>query len=434
MPHLHLILLSLWTLPPFLSIGALVLGGAIAFLLTYLFTFGVIALAQKAGWVEKPVEGKIHTVTRPRIGGLGIYAAFVVASLLLYAPFLQTQVTPNVPQTMELVFGQSYPKELVIYVLFLIASTLIVAVHVYDDIHGLKPLPKIIAQTVAVLILMGPGFHYFHGVLFFGIHNPLPHHALVYSPSLPWYQEPELTLFIHTTSTQIEPAVELLAIPAMLFTWFWFVGMMNSVNFIDGLDGLAAGIVAIAGLFITIISWQLGQYSIAMFAVIFTGAVAGFLPHNWNPARVIMGDSGSQFLGLGLAVLAVVGGAKFALLLLILGIPILDIAWVMINRIRRGQHPMQRDILPLQARQTHLHYRLLFGGLTPRQVCLVLYSATALLGAFALFLPTTYKFLGIAMVVVIMAALLWWSTRLQIKREQQQQQQQQKETASPTAR
>ena len=412
----HLILLSL--LPPSLSITALVLGGAVAFLLTYLFTFGVIALARKMGWAEKPVAGKIHTVALPRVGGLGIYAAFVVASLLLYLPFVQTQQA-----TTESIFGYHYPKELVIYVLFLISSALIVGVHAYDDIKPLKPLPKLIAQTVAVLILMGPGFHYFHGVLFFGIHNPLPHHLPIYNSAKPWYQQPELTLFIHTTINQVEPAVELLAIPAVLFTWFWFVGMMNAVNFIDGLDGLAAGVVAIAGLFITVISWQLQQYTIAMLAIIFTGAVAGFLPHNWNPSKIIMGDSGSQFLGIGLAMLAVIGGAKFALLLLVLGIPILDIAWVAINRIRRGQSPLQRDILPLHARKTHLHYRLLFGGLSPRQVCLVIYGATALLGAFALLnLPSIYKFLGIALVVVVMALLLWWSTRLQIKREARQKQ------------
>lgn len=412
-----LILLSLETLLPSLSIVMLVLGGIIAFLLTYLLTFAVIALAKKAGWVEKPIAGKIHTVTRPRIGGLGIYVAFVVASLFLYAPFLQTQTGPGAVATTEQIFGHVYSKEWIIYLLFLAASALIVAVHLYDDIHGLKPLPKIIAQTAAVLILMGPGLHNFHGVLFFGIHNPLPHAAAIYDPRLPWYKEPELTLIIHPIN---EPEISLLAIPAALFTWFWMVGMMNAVNFIDGLDGLAAGIVAIAGLFITVISWQLHQYTVAMLAVIFTGAVAGFLPHNWSPARIIMGDSGSQFLGLALAMLAVLGGAKFALLLLILGIPILDIAWVMLNRIRRGQHPMQRDILPLQARRTHLHYRLLYGGLTPRQICLVLYGATFLLGALALLLPSVYKLLAIVLAVLVMAALLWWSTRLQNKREQQE--------------
>ena len=426
MLHSNLILPALGILPPSLNITLLIVGGVIAFLLTYVLTFGVSALARRKGWVEKPVAGKIHTVTRPRIGGLGIYLAFVIASLVLYMPFLQTTSCSPASECIEYIFGQPYPKELVIYVLFLIASALIVAVHVYDDIKGLKPLPKIIAQTVAVLILMGPGLHYFHGVLFFGIHNPFPHTATSYQAGLPWYKEPELTLFIHTIGQQIEPAVEWLAIPAVLFTWFWIVGMMNAVNFIDGLDGLAAGIVAIAGLFITIISWRQEQYTVAMLAVIFTGAVAGFLPHNWNPARVIMGDSGSQFLGIALATLAVIGGAKFALLLLVLGIPILDIAWVMFNRIRRGQHPMQRDILPLQARKTHLHYRLLFGGLTTRQVCLVLYGATALLGACALFLPSAYKFAGIALVIVVMALLLWWSTRLQNKRARLEQEKQDK--------
>ena len=405
----HLILLSL--LPPSLSIAVLILGGCVAFLLTYVFTFGVIALARKAGWVEQPVTGKLHTAPTPRIGGLGIYAAFVVASLVLYAPFLHL----GTPSENEKIFGHLYPKELVIYLLFLVSSALIVAVHLYDDIRGLKPIPKLIAQTVAVLILLGPGFHNFHGVLFFGVHNPLPIAAPVHKLDLPWYQQPVLTLLIDS------PIISLLAIPAVLFTWFWMVGMMNAVNFMDGQDGLAAGLVAIAGLFITIISWRLEQYTVALLAIIFTGAVAGFLPHNWSPSRIWMGDSGSQFLGIALATLAVIGGAKFALLLLILGIPILDIAWVMLNRIRRGQHPMKRDELPLYARKTHLHYRLLFGGLSTRQVCLVLYSATILLGLAALFLPSVYKFLGIVLAVAIMAFLLWWSSYLQTRRSQREQ-------------
>ena len=397
-----------------LNILTLLLGGGVAFLLTYLFTFGVIALSRKAGWVEKPVAGKIHTKSMPRVGGLGMYVSFLLVSLLLYAPYL---LTKHPPSENEIIFGNPYPRELVFYVLFIIASALIIGVHVYDDVRPLKPLPKLIAQTIAVLILIGPGLHYFHGVLFFGIHNPLPNAANIYNQNLPWYQEPELTLFITTLPGSL-PAVSLLAIPAVIFTWFWMVGMMNAVNFIDGIDGLAAGIVAIAGIFIAIISWRLGQNTIAMFAVIFTGAVAGFLPHNWSPARIWMGDSGATFLGIGLAMLAVIGGAKFALLLLVLGIPILDIAWVIVNRIKRGQHPMKRDELPRYARQTHLHYRLLFGGLSVRQVCLVLYGSTLLLGACALFLPPAYKILAIVLVVVLMVVLLNWSTRLQIKREE----------------
>src|SRR5581483_7656390 len=110
---------------------------------------------------------------------------------------------------------------------------------------------------------------------------------------------------------------------------------------------------------------------IAILAAIFTGAVLGFLPHNWNPAKIIMGDSGSQFLGLGLAVLSIMGGATVALARLVMGLPILDVAVVIITRIRRGQHPFHYDT-------THLPHRLRETGLSPRQICLVLYGLTTL--------------------------------------------------------
>ena len=399
--------LYLASLFPLLPTNIVILvGGLCAFLLTYALTFGVILLCRKFGFFDALEERKIHKKPVPRLGGLGIFLAFLITSLLFYAPSLTTTHAQT-----EVIFGQTYPKELVIYVLLLLASTLIVAVHAYDDVRGLKPLPKLIAQTCAVLLLLGPGLHTFHGVLFFGVNNPLVHGIVAHNPTLPWYQQPELTLFIH------QPDVSLLAIPAVLFTWFWIVGMMNAINFIDGLDGLATGIVAITGLFITIISWTLGQNSIAILAAIFTGAVAGFLPHNWNPAKIIMGDSGSQFLGIALAVLAVMGGAKFALILMILGIPILDIAWVMVNRMKRGQHPMKFDILYLHYRHTHLHYRLLFGGLNARQICYILYSVTFAFGLLALRLSHLYKLVGFALVGITMMALLYWSTQLQKKQE-----------------
>jgi len=394
--------LLLFVAPAIPQGAQILLIGVLTFALAYLFTLLVKTMCLRFGWVEPVKAGKIHTSAKPRLGGLGIFAAFLIVSLLFYAPSLTTQNQP-----VESIFGHTFPKELVIYVLFAIASLLIVAVHAYDDVKGLKPLPKLIAQTAAVVILLGPGLHVFHGVLFFGVHNPFVRGSAAYNPALPWYRQTTLTLFIRA------PIVSWLAIPAVLFTWFWIVGMMNAINFIDGLDGLAAGIVAITGLFITIISWSLQQYSIALLAAIFTGAVAGFLPHNWSPASIIMGDSGSQFLGIGLAVLAIIGGAKFALILMLLGIPILDVALVMINRIRRGQHPMQRDLLPMHARFTHLHYRLLFGGLNPRQVCLVLYGATCALGILALALPSFYKFVGIFIVEGVMVVLLRWSAYLQ---------------------
>ena len=194
------------------------------------------------------------------------------------------------------------------------------------------------------------------------------------------------------------------AIPAVLLTWFWAVGMMNTVNLIDGIDGLATGVVGITALFITIISYVLGQQSIAILAAIFTGAVLGFLPHNWNPARIFMGDSGSMFLGLGLAVLSIMGGAKLALALMVLGVPILDVAVVMTIRIRRGQSPLHYD-------KSHLHYRLLATGLSVKQICFLFYALTALFGVLALHLDRIYKFVGLGLVGLTMILLILWVDR-----------------------
>ncbi|HEX3639803.1 MAG TPA: MraY family glycosyltransferase, partial [Ktedonobacteraceae bacterium] len=224
-----------------------------------------------------------------------------------------------------------------------------------------------------------------------------------YSSALPLYQQAIITIFIN------RPEISLLAIPAVLFTWFWMVGMMNTVNWIDGSDGLAGGVVAITGIFIAILSWRMGQDTIAILSAIFTGAVLGFLPHNWNPAKILMGDSGSHFLGLGLAVLSIIGGAKVALALMVMGLPIVNIAVVIINRIRQGRRPWQYD-------STHLHDRLRIAGFNPRQICYVFYTLTTIFGILALYLFHFYKLIGITLVVLTMAALIVWIDHRQQKR------------------
>ena len=367
------------------SLAVLLIGGVCAFVLAYLFTFGVIAISRRAGWLDMPAERRVHTLPVPRLGGVAIFLSFVITSATLYVTMYGLQ-----------------QKEVVIYWLFLLASLLIVAVHAYDDVKGLKPLPKLLAQTLSVLIILGPFNGRFNGVLLFGLSNPFRATTALHG-AIPWFRQPELTLFIH------HPDITWLAIPAVLFTWFWMVGMMNTVNFIDGLDGLATGVVAITGIFITIISWTLGQQSIAILAAIFTGATLGFLPHNWNPAKIFMGDTGSQFLGLALAVLSIMGGAKIALALMVLGIPILDVAVVAINRIRRGQHPLHYD-------KTHLHHRFLATGLSVRQICYVMYGLTIIFGILALDLPRIYKPLGILLVGVTMTGLIVWMDYRQRKR------------------
>lgn len=368
----------------------LLFGGATAFLLSYALMFGVIALAREMKLI-RPVEPGRKQDTRVRLGGMAIYLAFVIASLIFYVSNPALYVGHN-----------QYHNEVTMYWLFLAASAVVTLVNAYDDVRPLKPLTKLLAQTVAVIIIMGPFIDgLFHGVLLFGFSNPFQ--ASEYSSVLPWYRQAIVTIFIN------RPEISLLAIPAILFTWFWMVGMMNTVNWIDGSDGLAGGVVAITGVFIAIISWRMRQDTIAILSAIFTGAVLGFLPHNWNPAKILMGDSGSHFLGLGLAVLSIIGGAKVALALMVMGLPIVNIAVVIINRIRQGRRPWQYD-------STHLHDRLRIAGFNPRQICYVFYTLTTIFGILALNLFHFYKLVGIALVVLTMAALIVWIDHRQQKR------------------
>jgi UDP-GlcNAc:undecaprenyl-phosphate/decaprenyl-phosphate GlcNAc-1-phosphate transferase len=364
------------------------IGGGCAFVFAYLLTFLIGAFCRKVGWLDRPAARRVHTKAVPRLGGVAIFIAFFIASRLFYSP------GPN---------QNPHAHELTIYWLLIAAGALMVIVHAYDDVMGLKPLTKLIAQTVAVLIILAPWGTEFNGILIFTFNNPFG----IAPKGAPWYLQPTLFLFTHDT------LIGLIAIPAVLFTWFWVAGMMNTVNLIDGLDGLATGVVAIAALFITIISFVLPtpQYSIAILSAIFTGATLGFLPHNWNPAKIFMGDSGSMFLGLGLAVLSIMGGAKIALAIIVLGVPILDVAVVMINRIRRGQSPLHYD-------KTHLHYRLMATGLNTRQICLVFYGLTFLFGLLALsasVIPNAhfFKLVVIGVVVLTMAGLVYWIDRRQ---------------------
>ena len=302
-------------------VGGFVLAAVLAFVLSLL----VARISRRWGLLDKPEPRRVHTQPVPRLGGIAIFLSFLSVSLLLFRP------------------ANDY--ELHVYAGLIVAAILIVAVMAYDDVRGLPPLPRLGVQTFAVLIVMFPAGH---GTLIEVVHNPLiaSNHSRTF-----------LALWI--------------AIP---FTWFWIVGMMNTINWVDGLDGLAGGVVTITALVMTAISWLLGQHTAAILCAVLAGATLGFLPLNWHPARLFMGDSGAMFLGLALAVLANVGGAKLATMLLLLGLPILDTARVIFHRVRKGRSPLHYD-------RSHLHHRLLSGGLTQRQIVLIFYAITAIFGA-----------------------------------------------------
>jgi UDP-N-acetylmuramyl pentapeptide phosphotransferase/UDP-N-acetylglucosamine-1-phosphate transferase len=163
------------------------------------------------------------------------------------------------------------------------------------------------------------------------------------------------------------------------FTLLWIVGMMNTVNFLDGLDGLVGGVTVIAGMVLFFHNSMLGQSSLMLLALALVGATLGFLIFNFPPAKIFLG-SGAYVLGFALAVLAIIGGTKAATALLVLAVPILDVAWQILVRVRAGRSPFEPD-------RGHLHHRLYDSGISPRGIVLIYYALTALFGVLALRLP-----------------------------------------------
>jgi UDP-GlcNAc:undecaprenyl-phosphate/decaprenyl-phosphate GlcNAc-1-phosphate transferase len=180
--------------------------------------------------------------------------------------------------------------------------------------------------------------------------------------------------------------------------------MINTINFLDGLDGLAAGVGAIVSAVLAVHMLREGQYSVALLPLALLGATLGFLPFNLPPARVFLG-SGSMVLGYAIATLGIAAGAKVALLLLVLSIPIVDVAWLILSRLRAGQSVGQGD-------RRHLHFRLLDLGLDGRRVLLLYYGYCVLLGAAALLIDSRLlKLIVLLLLGVATLLFLAWLAR-----------------------
>lgn len=337
-------MLMLLSLPPVVT---LVVGFIVALALSLVLTARIRRLCQRMGWLDQPSERRVHVVPVPRLGGVAMFLAFVFTAALVYWP--------------------SGRHEMLVYEGFLPAALFITAVMAYDDIRGLPPGIKLGLQTAAVLILILPGLiagnPNEYGAIITFVHNPL-----------------------HLSNANITIDVPLLV--AIPFTWFWCVGMMNTINMADGLDGLAGGVTVINAIVQTIIALILRQYTVAVLCAIFAGSIFGFLKFNWHPAKIFMGDSGSMFLGLSLAVLANIGGAKLATVLLVMCIPVIDVAVVIFQRLRGGRAAMHYD-------KRHLHHKLLESGFSQKQIILIFYGLTGffgLLAILALILPDALPF------------------------------------------
>lgn len=319
----------------------------------------LIRLAERYDILSYPTEARcVHRKPVARIGGVAMFLGFTAGIALSF----------SLPV-------ERFPIEVERIALLLAGATIVVGTILYDDLFGMSPLTKLSCQLLAAAVvivprLRGPG----HGLVIEQFNNPFG------------------------------GVVVLPLAAAIAFTFFWIAGMMNTLNWVDGLDGLAGMVTLVASivLFIHTFFRPAGnpQFTISLLAVALGAVVIGFLPYNWHPSRIIMGDCGAMFLGYTLAVVAIIGGAKIATALLALWLPILDVAWLILYRILNGRSPLVAD-------RGHLHHRLLDLGWSQQRIVVLFTAISAGFGAAALLIPApVYKLATLVVAGLVGLALL----------------------------
>ena len=349
--------------------NSLTLTSLFAFILALAISFActpaVRMLAIKIKAVDVPKDNRrMHKVPIPRMGGLAIFAGFLV-SVLFFVPL-----------------GTEFRS-------ILIGALILVALGIIDELVALEPKTKVAGQIIAALIpaLSGVSIH--------GIVNPF-----------------------------VPGQYSTLGIFSIPLTVIWIVGITNAVNFIDGLDGLACGVSAIATVTMFIIAVLFGETYIALMMAALAGACLGFLPYNMNPAKIFMGDTGSMFLGYILATVSIQGLFKFyavisfAVPFILLGLPIFDTGFAIVRRLLKGQSPLQAD-------RGHVHHRLIDLGFDQKQSVAILYAFSALMGLTAVILARTNEskliILAIAVLVCFFLAMSLMSFEKHHRAEEQAQ-------------
>ncbi|MFH1111559.1 MAG: MraY family glycosyltransferase [Patescibacteria group bacterium] len=350
--------------------------GISALVLSLCFTYLVKKWAEKRKLLDYPSERKLHSRPTPLGGGLAIFLSFTI--IVWVAAFFSDQLIGK-----DISFRQLGAVTL--------AALLIMIGGYLDDNKHLSPIKQFIWPALAVIVVIIGGI----GVKY--VSHPLGE-GLLYLDSIkieiirfggvPYY----FTLW------------------ADLFTFLWILGMMYTTKLLDGLDGLVPGVGLIGSLIIFSLTqtpmWH--QPPIGALAIILAGACLGFLIWNWHPAKIFLGEGGSLYIGFILGVLAIISGGKIATALLIMGIPILDVIWVILRRLFWDKKKIT------EADRKHLHFRLLDVGLSHRQSVLFLYFLTAAFGVASLFLKTQGKILaliilGLVMLMLAMGvALIYW--------------------------
>jgi UDP-GlcNAc:undecaprenyl-phosphate/decaprenyl-phosphate GlcNAc-1-phosphate transferase len=339
-------------LPPLWPWLLLVFGVAVA------ATVPLVLLAERAGsaagLVDHPRPGEVQRRPVPRSGGYAVFAAFWIA---IGASFLLA------PADLE-----RLPADNIRLLGVFLGSLALLPLAIVDDRRRLGPWPQLLGQIVAATI-----------PTFFGLRM----------------DEIATPLGIFTVP-------DALAAPLAVL---WIVAMMNAINLLDVMDGLAGGVAAIASGVLFLRTLWFGQASIAIVPLALGAACLGFLIRNWHPAHIILGSSGALFIGYMLGVVTVIGGVKVGTAFLLLAIPILDVAWVIYRRAVRGRSPVRGGDAE------HLPHRLRMLGMSDRAVVLSLYMVCSLVGVAVLamhsVMPTAEKaYLAGAVVIGVFVALI----------------------------
>lgn len=342
---------------------------AIAFLLAFIIAFMAtpytIKLAKKIGAVSvESGSRRAHNKEMPKFGGPAVILGFLVSVIYLI-------IIMKIEGSINLFGIQQYGYKLVGMVLGIIV---IAITGIVDDIKEIKPLTKLAGQLIAAIIAVS-----------FGIR--------IEEISWGWFAIPEMGNALSIAVTII-----------------WIVGVTNAINLIDGLDGLSSGISVISSISLLIIFLLNGSPMISILLITaLAGALVGFLPFNFSPAKTFIGDTGSNFLGYSLSIISILGVAKtytavvIVLPIIVLAVPIFDTIWAIIRRLKNGKSI--RAIV--SADNGHLHHKLVRRGFSQKQAVLILYGISAAFGIFAviLFESGIWKALSFLLMVIVAVAL-----------------------------
>jgi len=331
-----------------------------AFVLTLILTKLALKFFPKWGLLDKPEKYGLKRKPIPYFGGIVIYLIF----------------------SLNLVLFLSIEKHLIG---FLLAGGLLVLVCFFDDKKGLSPVFRLFMQFIVAMILV------LFGIGVDVITNPFGGEIVLDNWQIPF---------------EIKGITYHLTVLADLFTIIWVMGMINTMNWLDGISGLTSGTATIGGLTLGFLSLSpiVNQPEIAVMSFIFAAICFAFWLFDFYPPKILMGDSGSMFLGFVLAVVGIFSGGKVATAFMVMGFPILDAAWVILRRIREGKSPFKGDL-------KHFHHRLLEVGLTEQKALFFIYFICAVFGISALFLSTKGKFFAIILMFLLMVMIGRWLVR-----------------------